>query len=148
MLTSQSPFIYQDASWLVVHKPNGLSSHAARPGDIGLAEWLELHHDLQVHLCSRLDKETSGLMLLALDGQASSRAQAIHEKGQAKKTYHFISDKKRPAPAGWECTDSLDGKACTTSFQHLKRHTDSASIGLKSVEAANTRFAAMPRPPG
>lgn len=120
MLTSQSPFIYRDASWLVVHKPNGLSSHAARPGDLGLAEWLELHHDLKVHLCSRLDKETSGLILLARDSQASSRAQAIHEQGEARKTYHFITDKKKPVSAGWTCSDPLDGKACSTSFQHLE----------------------------
>ncbi len=120
MPTPQSPFVYRDQSWLVIHKPNGLSSHAARPGDLGLAEWLELHHDLKVHLCSRLDKETSGLMLLALDRQASSRAQAIHEQGLARKTYYFITDKTRPARSSWTTDDPLDGRACSTSFEHIK----------------------------
>ncbi len=116
MLLSQSPFIYRDASWLVVYKPCGLSSHAAHSGDLGLAEWLELHHGLAVHLCSRLDKETSGLILLALDAQASQRAQAIHQENQASKVYYFISDKKAPAQR-WTCTDPLDGKPCSTSFE-------------------------------
>lgn len=120
MLTSQSPFVYRDSSWLVVHKPSGLSSHAALPGDLGLAEWLELHHDLKAHLCSRLDKDTSGLILLAMDSQASCRAQAIHEQGLARKTYYFITDKKSPTPSSWTCNDSLDGKACSTSFQYIK----------------------------
>lgn len=120
MLTSQSPFIYRDTSWLVVHKPSGISSHAAHPGDLGLAEWLELHHDLRVHLCSRLDKETSGLILLALDSAASNRAQIIHEKDQARKTYFFISDQNGPATPNWTCDNALDGKACSTSFQRIR----------------------------
>ncbi len=120
MLPSQSPFAYQDKSWLVVQKPSGLSSHAARPGDVGLAEWLELHHGLQVHLCSRLDKDTSGLLLLALDSRASSRAQVIHEQGQARKIYSFITDRHRDASSDWTCHDPLDGKACSTSFQFIK----------------------------
>ncbi|MEN8258957.1 MAG: class I SAM-dependent methyltransferase [Thermodesulfobacteriota bacterium] len=120
MRNSQSPFIYRDASWLVVYKPCGLSSHAAHSGDLGLAEWLDLHHDLPVHLCSRLDKETSGLMLLALDGQASSRAQAIHEQQQASKVYYFVTDKKGAVSSSWTCNDPLDGKPCSTSFQHIE----------------------------
>ncbi|MBU1640857.1 MAG: class I SAM-dependent methyltransferase [Proteobacteria bacterium] len=119
MLTSQSPYIYRDTSWLAVHKPNGIASHAAHPGDLGLTEWLELHHNLKGHLCSHLDKETSGLLLFALDEKASSRAQAIHELNQASKTYYFITNHSRPAAATWNCTDALDGKACSTSFQHI-----------------------------
>lgn len=120
MTTSQSPIIYRDDSWLVVHKPNGLSSHAARSGELGLAEWLELHHNLTPHLCSRLDKETSGLMLLALDSKASKRAQTIHEQNRARKTYYLLTDKNKECSKSWECNDSLDGKACSTYFEYIK----------------------------
>jgi 23S rRNA (cytosine1962-C5)-methyltransferase len=123
MHSPQSPFLHRDPSWLVVDKPSGMASHAGQPGELGLAEWLELHHDLKVHLCSRLDKETSGLMLLALDAPACARAQAIHEQDLARKTYYFITDRPQPAAGPWSCQDAVDGKACRTTFRLVRaRH--------------------------
>ena len=68
-------FLYQDSNWLAVNKPSGISTHRAHEGDLGLVEWLELHHNLKVHICSRLDKGTSGVLLFALNPEAAAKAQ-------------------------------------------------------------------------
>ena len=63
--------IHQSNNWLVVDKPAGLATHAGKPGELGAVEWLELHLGLKTHVVSRLDRGTSGVLLLALDANAS-----------------------------------------------------------------------------
>ncbi len=113
--------LYQDQKWLVVNKPSGISTHRAHEGDLGLVEWLDLHHDLQVQVCSRLDKGTSGLLIFALSSDAVAEAQVIHEEERAKKRYYFIA--KKSSKNSWVCTDPLDGKPCKTHFRRIKDGT-------------------------
>lgn len=110
--------IYRDNNWLVVNKPSGISTHRAHEGDIGLVEWLKLHHDIAVHTCSRLDKGTSGVLVFALTAEAVADAQNIHEENQARKTYFFIAPKS--AKTSWGCSDALDGKSCKTTFEKVE----------------------------
>ncbi|MEN8141720.1 MAG: class I SAM-dependent methyltransferase, partial [Thermodesulfobacteriota bacterium] len=114
------PLLFSDDSWLVVNKPTGLSSHASQAGGQGLVEWLQLHLGHSLHLCSRLDKGTSGLILLARDASASALAQEIHGRGGAEKIYHLVSRQPGPGPA-WQEDAPLDGKACTTRFRLLAK---------------------------
>ena len=116
-----SPFLYRDHHWLVVEKPTGLSTHTPQEGELGLAEWLELHYGLSVHICSRLDKGTSGVLLLALTPEASARAAEIHQGEQARKTYDFISDRESCQGETWTCSRNLDAKSCATTFTTLRR---------------------------
>jgi 23S rRNA G2069 N7-methylase RlmK/C1962 C5-methylase RlmI len=110
--------LYQDKNWLVVNKPVGLATHGGKPGELGVVEWLELHHELKTYVVSRLDRGTSGVLLLALSPEASGQAQQIHEQGTAVKTYEFLS----PAVSAenkWSCDDDLDGKTSHTEFTRL-----------------------------
>ena len=112
-------FLYQDEKWLVVNKPSSISTHRSHAGDLGLAEWLMLHHNIDVHVCSRLDKETSGVLVFALTPEASSEAQIVHEENQALKTYFFIAkpcDRKT-----WVCSEPLDKKPCKTVFTQVEQ---------------------------
>lgn len=118
---NKTVFLHEDDKWLIVNKPTGLSTYAANPGDLGLAEWLELHHDIKVYVCSRLDKGTSGVLLFALTPEASGEAEAIHERGLSQKTYYFISDQQSPAGENWTCLKPLDGKECETAFSFIKK---------------------------
>lgn len=114
--------LYQDEHWLVVDKPVGMATHAPRPGELGVVEWLELHLGLKTHVVSRLDRETSGVLLLARDAGASARAQRIHEGGGARKVYEFVSDCDAAAaglPEAWVREDEIDGKAARTEFRRL-----------------------------
>ena len=116
--------VHQDDKWLVVDKPVGMATHAGKPGELGVVEWLELHLGFKTHVVSRLDRGTSGILLLALDANASVRAEETHESEVAVKTYEFYSavDSLTGGPGEvWTRDDSLDGKPAMTRFQRLAR---------------------------
>ncbi len=116
--------IHQGNNWLVVDKPTGLATHAGKPGELGAVEWLELHLGLKTHVVSRLDRGTSGVLLLALDAGASARAEGIHESGGATKIYEFYSsvDSLAGGPGdSWTRDDEIDGKPAITRFQRLEK---------------------------
>ena len=68
-LLDHLPVLYQDAHLLVVNKPAGLAVHGGSGLDFGLVEALrQLRPELgYVELAHRLDRETSGCLMLALD---------------------------------------------------------------------------------
>lgn len=110
--------LHRDKRWLVVDKPCGMTTHAPDPGELGAVEWLALHLAETTHVVSRLDRGTSGVLLLARDAAASATAQRIHEEGRARKTYDLVTvvpDGDEP-PAQWECNEPVDGKEACTRF--------------------------------
>ncbi len=114
--------IFEDKDWLAVAKPSGMATHAGGPGELGATEWLDLHLGLKAHVVSRLDRGTSGVLLLARHAAAAARAQEIHESGRAVKVYEFYSasDSQGGGPGeSWTRNDPLDGKQAATSFQRL-----------------------------
>ena len=116
--------IYKNDHWLAVDKPAGMATHAGKPGELGAVEWIELHLGLKTHVVSRLDRGTSGVLLLALDADASARAEEIHESGAAIKIYEFFSpaDSLAGGPGEtWTRDDALDGKPAMTRFQRLDK---------------------------
>ncbi len=116
--------LYQDNRWLVINKPSGISTHRAHPGDLGIVEWLDLHHKLKVYTCSRLDKGTSGVLLFALAPDGVAEAQSVHEDERSRKTYYFIGEKT--SQSSWLCDDPLDGKPCSTHFSTVREGVSSA----------------------
>jgi len=114
--------LYQDQDWLAVDKPTGLATHAGKPGELGAVEWLALHRDLNTHVVSRLDRGTSGVLLLARNATASARAEEIHESGGSLKIYEFQSGADSAAGGlgeSWSRDEPLDGKSAVTEFQRL-----------------------------
>jgi len=111
------PILYEDDDWFVVDKPVDISTHSTGPGDTGLAEWLALHQDRRLHVCSRLDKGTSGVLLFAKHPGASRRAQIIHEQQEALKTYRFISTRHNRGAEIWQMRTPLAGRECRTRFR-------------------------------
>ncbi|NCQ33534.1 hypothetical protein GW813_00380 [bacterium] len=132
MSTPLSLILYRDRSWLVVDKPTGMATHAGNPGELGVVEWLDLHLGIKAHVVSRLDRATSGALLLAADPAASARAQDIHENAGALKTYTFVATCGGDAPAPgatWTRTDDIDGKTAHTEFRCLG-HVDAPGLPL------------------
>ena len=85
--------------WLAVDKPCGLSVHN-NPGndlvnvvsgrirsDALLTKHLGINDSFRIHPVHRLDKETSGVMLLATDTRVLRKLSELFVKGKVKKTY-------------------------------------------------------------
>ena len=114
--------IYQDDQWLVVDKPAGLATHAPRPGELGVVEWLELHLGRKTHVVSRLDRDTTGVLMLALSPAVSASAQRVHEEGGATKIYEFFSPVDSQVLGlgeSWVREEEIDGKSARTLFQRV-----------------------------
>lgn len=73
MPISASPqVIFEDEELLVVDKPGGMVCHSAqRPGHTSLAEWLREHGLHTPRMINRLDRETSGLVVIAKNESAA-----------------------------------------------------------------------------
>lgn len=82
--------IYRDAMMLVLDKPAGIPVHPGPGGGPNLEDGFEsLRFGLPKipHLAHRLDRDTSGCLVLGRHRQALARLGKIFEMGRAQKTY-------------------------------------------------------------
>ena len=92
MLYQDSPLknaeiLTENKHFLVVNKPAGLAAHN---GAINLVDLLEKQAGERLHLVHRLDRETSGLILLARGSQSTQLLQETLSKKESKKEYLAI----------------------------------------------------------
>ena len=90
--TIRSRVIYEDERVVVVNKPPGLVVHAGSGSAFGVIELLrELYRPEQtLHLVHRLDKQTSGCLLLAKDMIVLRRVNLALKNGEVKKEYDAL----------------------------------------------------------
>jgi 23S rRNA pseudouridine1911/1915/1917 synthase len=85
--------IHEDADLLVINKPAGLVCHPTK-GDVysSLISRVRLHlgADSPAHLVNRLDRETSGLVLVAKSDDAAKSLRRIWEKRLVQKIYWAV----------------------------------------------------------
>lgn len=98
-MTDQAEFrvLGETADLLAVDKPAGLLVHPSKPGGPktlwdGLRELLsyEIANNGQVSLINRLDRETSGVVLIAKTSAAARQAAIAMQEGKIRKTYLAI----------------------------------------------------------
>ena len=85
--------LYRDALMLVIDKPAGLPVHAGPKGGANLEQFLDhLRFGLPKRpaLAHRLDKDTSGCLVLGRHRQATARLGALFANGQVSKTYWAV----------------------------------------------------------
>ncbi len=141
--------IYQDDDILVINKPAGVSVTKDRTGAPQLVDFLtdQLGRQIysQLRLVHRLDKDTSGVMILAKNAETQSVLSGYFEKKLIKKTYLAIvtgvvpgrqgtikapltRSRKNPALM---CIARKKGKAAVTNWQLL------ADFGPAALLAVN-----------
>ena len=98
----QIPVLAMGRSWIVVDKPTGLTVHNASGRDlcslasaqiqkgITLREQIDMDPDFGIHPVHRLDKETSGVILLAVNRESFRFFSNQFESRQVKKQYIAI----------------------------------------------------------
>lgn len=88
----------ETSDWVVVGKPAPLQIHPSKPSDRGLTLWdglqamlsFELANGGQVSIINRLDRETSGVVLVAKNTATARRFGKAMMRRQMKKTYLAI----------------------------------------------------------
>jgi len=95
--------IYEDTELLVVNKPAGLVCHPTKTDEYSsLISRARLHLGLGSHpqLVNRLDRETSGVTLVAKDADTARELRRIWENRQVEKDYLAIVHGHVPAEHG------------------------------------------------
>jgi len=131
----QAAIIYQDKDFLILDKPVGMAVHSGSGLPWGVIEALRQARPGQfIELAHRIDRETSGCLVLALNGQALRHLSGQFRDGGVKKRYLCLMDGRLPedlvtvnVPAGKDVYDeegeSLQenaGKEALTQFRRLQ----------------------------
>ncbi len=138
--------IYEDASLLVLNKPFGIAVHGGSGVSLGVIEALrQLRHDLHyLELIHRLDRETSGCLLLAKKRSVLRGVQALLEARMVQKTYWaLLANPWQGKEAQWVdvaleknilqsgermVKTTATGKASQTHFRLLENYTNACWV--------------------
>jgi len=109
-----------EGQYSVWFKPAGMLSQGNEWGDhLSLMRFAELHwqNKRPVFLLHRLDREASGLVLLAHTKAAAASLGLLLQQHKINKTYRIVV--KGLAPEQGKIEQPLDGKACETRYQRV-----------------------------
>jgi len=146
------PVIYEDAELLVVNKPADLVCHPSKDGELSsLVGRVRLHlrNEQQPHLVNRLDRETTGLVLVAKNREVARALGKLWQGRQVCKEYlalvhgHPATDRGViDAPLGKDVSSRVaikdcvraDGAPSRTDYAVLQRLTrGSVAVSLLQV---------------
>ena len=86
--------VHEDSDLLVLHKPAGLVCHPTKGDEYSsLASRVRLHlgSDARAHLINRLDRETSGLVVVSKTDQCARELRRIWAERAVEKVYEAIA---------------------------------------------------------
>src|SRR5260370_24058563 len=91
------PVVYEDDALLVVNKPAGTAVHGGSGISFGVIEQMRAARPQQkfLELAHRLDRETSGLLILAKKRSALTALHAALREGRGEKENHHLGERAR-----------------------------------------------------
>lgn len=128
--------LYEDADLLVVDKPAGLAVHGGSGVSFGLIEAMRRIRDESLELAHRLDRDTSGILLMTKRRAALQAVHAAIRNGSMRKRYRLIVHGRWPKDLGSvrlplrkyqtqsgerRVAVAADGKPSETRFHALER---------------------------
>ncbi len=131
--------LFQDQDFLVLDKPVGMAVHSGSGLPWGVIEALRQARPGEfIELAHRIDRETSGCLVLALNGQALRHLSEQFRDGGVKKRYLCLMDGRLPedlvtvnVPAGKDAYDEEgevlpenSGKEALTQFRRLQDYPE------------------------
>lgn len=145
-----SAILYEDAELIVLNKPAGLAVHGGSGHDYGLIEALRLADPAYagLELAHRLDKDTSGCLLLARQMPALRRLHDLMRAGEitkiylallagrlAKRQYQVKSalQKNRLRSGERVVTVAESGKPALTRFTRERIYSDSTLVRAELI---------------
>jgi tRNA pseudouridine32 synthase/23S rRNA pseudouridine746 synthase/23S rRNA pseudouridine1911/1915/1917 synthase len=132
----RSLILYQDANLIILDKPAGLAVHGGPRTPVhleGMLGALQFNLAKPPRLAHRLDRDTSGCLVLARHDKALSRLGRLFGSGKVEKTYWAIVEgcpvgedgcvnlslQKVSDMNGWRMIGNPDGQTAAT-FWHLR----------------------------
>ena len=143
--------VYEDAHFLVLDKPAGVASIPSVNHSNTMANFVKAYYirqdyeNQQVHIVTRLDRDTSGLMLFAKHGYAHARLDKQLQKKMIEKRYYALVQGRgelKPegdiiAPIGRD-PDSIitrcvtkDGKYAHTGYKVVEQFGDIYLVDIR-----------------
>src|SRR6202790_1654026 len=121
--------IFQDKHLLVIDKPAGVAVHGGSGMSFGVIEALRASRPREtLELVHRLDRDTSGCLLIARDRSTLTALHALIRNGGMHKTYLAL------VAGSWQLgTKRIDAPLATDNRQHGERHVRVATAGKDSV---------------
>ena len=121
--------IFQDKHLLVIDKPAGVAVHGGSGMSFGVIEALRASRPREtLELVHRLDRDTSGCLLVARDRGTLTGLHALIRNGGMHKTYMAL------VAGSWQLgTKRIDAPLATDNRQHGERHVRVAPAGKDSV---------------
>ena len=160
----EDTIIYEDDSFLVLNKPSGIAVHGGSGISGGIIELLRLHRknireDLE--LVHRIDKDTSGCLLISKKRSRLRKLHTYFREGQVKKNYigllvgktdenNFTVDQPlnviRANNNQRMAIPDIEGKKSITLFNRIKKYNDCSLYNIKPLTGrthqirAHTKF--------
>jgi RluA family pseudouridine synthase len=102
--------VFEDSDLLVINKPPYMITHPAGRNLFYCATvFFETIYKKTIHSIHRLDRETSGLLLLGKNPKVSQKVAQLFEEDKVRKCYFFIAHKKPGAtPFPFTAHDRMD----------------------------------------
>jgi tRNA pseudouridine32 synthase / 23S rRNA pseudouridine746 synthase len=143
--------LYVDAEAIVIDKPAGLPVDTPRDGGDSIqarADELKLGFHRPPVAMHRLDRDTSGCLLLARNPKARARYQKLFESGSVQKTYLAVVDgepegeeglidlalaKVSTAAEGWRIVPDEAGKRAQTRWRKIGERDGQALIEFQPL---------------
>ena len=140
---------YEDAALIVVNKPAGLVVHPGAGNRAGTLQNALLHHAPELAevprsgLVHRLDKDTSGLLVVARTLEAHTKLVAALQAREFEREYLAVVNGVMTgggtvdAPLGRHATDRLlmsvreDGRTAVTHYRVLKRYRAHTQVAVQ-----------------
>ncbi|MFI4914536.1 MAG: RluA family pseudouridine synthase [Steroidobacterales bacterium] len=151
---TERAIIHEDERLLVLDKPSGLAVHGGSGLSFGVIEALRASRpDETLELAHRLDRDTSGVLLVARRGSALRTLHALLREGQVQKRYLALlmgrwnlGHKRIDAPlrtdlrVGGERTVKVDahGKQALTEFRLVEHYGARASLVEATIHTGRT----------
>jgi 23S rRNA pseudouridine955/2504/2580 synthase len=125
----EKAIIFQDRHLLVIDKPAGVAVHGGSGMSFGVIEALRASRPREtLELVHRLDRDTSGCLLIARDRGTLTALHALIRNGGMHKTYLAL------VAGSWQLgAKRIDAPLATDNRQHGERHVRVAAAGKDSV---------------
>lgn len=121
--------LFEDEHLLVIHKPSGLNTH--RPdaqAPEGIHEWLQRRRGRELAILHRLDKDTSGVLVLGKTRAANQSLARQFERRALRKEYLLLSVSKPKRTLVNACSPNAE-----TQFEFLQPHAGHFLIAARPV---------------